>query len=76
MLALKKLLTFTLLSSLAEARFGQENSVQGIIATIGGNNRQAATLAGASISTLLAGSNACDKLRLADQVAISTTREL
>lgn len=43
--------------------------MQGIIAAIGGNNGQAATLAGQSISTLLAGSNACDKLTLADKVA-------
>jgi len=61
----------TLLSvALVEARFGQENSVQGIIAAIGGNNGQAATLAGTFISTLLAGSDACGKLRLANQVAV------
>ncbi|KAA8911659.1 hypothetical protein FN846DRAFT_756502, partial [Sphaerosporella brunnea] len=54
---------------LAAARFGQENAVQSIIASIGGNDGKAATLGGQSISTLLAGSNACDKLSLADQVA-------
>lgn len=43
--------------------FGQENAVQGIIGAIGGNNGQAATLAGASIGTLLAGANACAKVR-------------
>ncbi|KAF8470752.1 hypothetical protein BDZ91DRAFT_678048 [Kalaharituber pfeilii] len=70
MFAFKKLLTFTLLSvAFVDARFGQETAVQNVIAAIGGNNGQAATLAGQSISTLLAGSNACDKLRLADQVA-------
>lgn len=68
MFSLRALLTFTLLSiAVVEGRFGQENAVQQIIAAIGGG--EAATLAGQSISTLLAGSNACDKLRLADQVA-------
>lgn len=43
--------------------FGRENAVQGVIAAIGGNNGQAATLAGASIGTLLAGANACAKVR-------------
>ena len=47
-------------------RFGQENAVQNIIQALGGG--AASTLAGQSISTLLAGSSACDKLSLADQV--------
>ncbi|RPA92914.1 hypothetical protein L873DRAFT_1708098 [Choiromyces venosus 120613-1] len=59
----------TLLVASVRARFNQENAVQGVIAAIGGNNGQAATLAGQSIGTLLAGANACAKLALADQVA-------
>ncbi|KAI6781125.1 uncharacterized protein J7T54_002481 [Emericellopsis cladophorae] len=55
------------LSGAVEARFNQENAVQGVISSIGGG--EAATLAGASIRALLAGANACDKLTLADQVA-------
>ncbi|KAI5777996.1 hypothetical protein EDC01DRAFT_623373, partial [Geopyxis carbonaria] len=58
------------LAALTHARFGQENAVQAIIAGVaGGADGAAATLAGQSISTLLAGSNACDKLTLADEVA-------
>ncbi|KAI5848424.1 hypothetical protein DFP73DRAFT_629863 [Morchella snyderi] len=55
--------------ALAHARFGQENAVQNIISAIGGNGGAAATLAGQSIGTLLAGANACAKLSLADEVA-------
>lgn len=40
--------------------------MQGIIGAIGGNNGQAATLAGASIGTLLAGANACAKVSSPD----------
>ncbi|KAG0128104.1 hypothetical protein HOY82DRAFT_612425 [Tuber indicum] len=58
-----------LLLTSAQARFGRENEVQGVIAAIGGNDGQAATLAGESIGTLLAGVNACSKLELADRVA-------
>ncbi|KAI5803543.1 hypothetical protein DFH27DRAFT_556165 [Peziza echinospora] len=67
MFAFKSILAFTLIS-VVTARFGQENLAQGAIQALGGG--QAATLAGQSISTLLAGTNACDKLRLADQVAL------
>ncbi|KAI5782382.1 hypothetical protein DFH27DRAFT_519285 [Peziza echinospora] len=59
-----------LLPALAHARFGQENAVQNIIQALGGG--AASTLAGQSISTLLAGSSACDKLSLADQVLALT----
>ncbi|KAG0128109.1 hypothetical protein HOY82DRAFT_460591, partial [Tuber indicum] len=58
-----------LLLTSAQARFGRENEIQGVIAAIGGNDGQAAMLAGESIGTLLAGANACSKLELADRVA-------
>ncbi|KAG0644269.1 hypothetical protein HOY80DRAFT_915273 [Tuber brumale] len=58
-----------LLLTLARARLGREGEVQGVIAAIGGNDGQAATLAGESIGTLLGGANACAKLKLADRVA-------
>lgn len=48
------------LVAFAQARFGQENAAQNAIAALGGG--EAATLGGQSISTLLAGSNACDKV--------------
>lgn len=67
MFSLKNAVTVLALVAFAEARFGQENAAQGVISAIGGG--EAATLGGASISTLLAGTNACDKLSLADQVA-------
>ncbi|KAL7276074.1 hypothetical protein RUND412_000959 [Rhizina undulata] len=65
-------LVASLLLAVAQARFGQENAVQGVIAAIGGNNGEADTLAGASIGTLLAAANPCSKLSLADQVAALT----
>jgi len=60
----------SVLLATVDARFGQEDAVQATIAAVtGGAAGQAATLAGQSISTLLAGANACDKLSLADQIA-------
>jgi hypothetical protein len=47
----------------AEARFGQEGATQEIIAAVeGGEAGAAATIAGAAISDLLGGANACDKV--------------
>ncbi|KAK3313060.1 hypothetical protein B0H66DRAFT_385022 [Apodospora peruviana] len=53
-----------------EARFGREQEAQGAIGALSafGNPGAAATLAGASISTLLGGANACDKLAFADKI--------
>ncbi|KAH8816396.1 hypothetical protein F5884DRAFT_220733 [Xylogone sp. PMI_703] len=56
--------------AIAEARFGQEQvpipAIQAV--TSGGQPGQAATLAGQSVSTLLAATNACAKLQQADLI--------
>lgn len=56
--------------AIAEARFGQEQiPIPAISAvTSGGAPGQAATIAGAAVSDLLAGANACAKLQRADQI--------
>lgn len=49
----------------AEARFGQEQvPIEAISAVQGGDAGAAATIAGAAISDLLGGANACDKVCL------------
>lgn len=55
---------------LAEARFGQEQAAANAIQSLSnfGNPGEAATLAGATPGVLLAGSNACAKLQLADKI--------
>lgn len=61
---LSKPVILAALIAYAEARFGQEQETQGIIAAVqGGEAGAAATIAGASISDLLGGANACDKVR-------------
>ncbi|KAK0725185.1 hypothetical protein B0H67DRAFT_550805 [Lasiosphaeris hirsuta] len=67
-----KLVLVAGLLATAEARFGQEGSVQNLIQGLGefGNPGQAATLAGQSPGVLLAGANACAKLTLADTIVI------
>jgi hypothetical protein len=61
---LSKPVILAALIAYAEARFGQEQATQGIIAAVeGGEAGAAATIAGASISDLLGGANACDKVR-------------
>ncbi|MCJ1309374.1 hypothetical protein MMC25_003033 [Agyrium rufum] len=56
--------------AMVEARFGQEQvpvaAIQAV--TSGGGSGVAATLAGGSISTILAASNSCDKLTFADKI--------
>ncbi|OCL06429.1 hypothetical protein AOQ84DRAFT_378619 [Glonium stellatum] len=56
--------------AIAEARFGQEQipipAIQAV--TSGGAPGEADTIAGAAISDLLAGANACAKLQRADQI--------
>ncbi|OCK75527.1 hypothetical protein K432DRAFT_446651 [Lepidopterella palustris CBS 459.81] len=58
------------LVAIAEARFGQEQIPISAISSVtsGGAPGQAATIAGAAISDLLAGANACAKLQRADQI--------
>ena len=52
-----------------EARFGQENVPIAAISSVqGGAGGAAATIAGATISDLLGGANACAKLTRADQI--------
>ncbi|KAJ2894797.1 hypothetical protein MKZ38_007226 [Zalerion maritima] len=65
-----KTFTLALLVVYAEARFGQEQIPAAAIQALGdfGNPGEAATLAGQVPSALLAGSNACDKLSLADEI--------
>lgn len=53
----------------AYARFGQENvPIDAIQQVQGGNPGDAATIAGAAISDLLGGADACDKLKRGDQI--------
>ncbi|KAF4636201.1 hypothetical protein G7Y89_g1896 [Cudoniella acicularis] len=60
---------FSVLVAIAEARFGQEQvPIAAIQDAPGGSSGQAATLAGSSISTLLAAANPCDKLKQADLI--------
>ncbi|KIW38314.1 uncharacterized protein PV06_09289 [Exophiala oligosperma] len=55
--------------AIAHARFGQEQvPIPAIAAVQGGNPGDAQTIAGAAVSDLLAGTNACDKLKRADQI--------
>ncbi|OJD34306.1 uncharacterized protein BKCO1_2400029 [Diplodia corticola] len=64
----KTLLTVCL-AVLAEARFGQEQvPIQAISDVQGGAAGEAATIAGAAVSDLLGGANACDKLQRADEI--------
>ncbi|KAL1630464.1 hypothetical protein SLS56_004864 [Neofusicoccum ribis] len=57
------------LAALVEARFGQEQvPIQAISDVQGGDPGVAQTIAGAAISDLLAGANACAKLQRADQI--------
>ncbi|GME32297.1 hypothetical protein GTA08_BOTSDO07878 [Neofusicoccum parvum] len=57
------------LAALVEARFGQEQvPIQAISDVQGGDPGVAPTIAGAAISDLLAGANACAKLQRADQI--------
>lgn len=54
---------FGLLAGLASARFGQEQvPIPAISAVNGGQPGEAPTIAGAAISDLLAGPNACNKV--------------
>jgi len=63
-------LTFlTSIITLTSARFGQENiPINAIREVQGGAPGVADTIAGAAISDLLAGTNACDKLTRGDQI--------
>lgn len=66
---LSKQLALALLIAVAQARFGQEQvPIAAISAVNGGNPGEAATIAGAAISDLLAGANACDKLKRGDEI--------
>jgi len=57
------------LIAVAHARFNQEQVPIGAISAVnGGAPGAAATIAGAAISDLLAGANACDKLKRGDQI--------
>lgn len=52
-----------ILFAVAQARFGQEQiPIPAIAAVVGGEPGAAATIAGAAISDLLAGANACAKV--------------
>lgn len=61
-----KLAVVAAMLAFAEARFGQEGTVQNVISALGnfGNPGQAATLAGASPGVLLGGANACAKVSI------------
>ena len=63
-----KLAVVAALLAFAEARFGQEGSVQSTISALGnfGNPGEAATLAGGTPGVLLAGANACAKVSTRD----------
>ncbi|KAG9774613.1 hypothetical protein ABEF93_003494 [Exophiala dermatitidis] len=55
--------------AVVQARFGQEQvPIPAIAAVQGGDPGVAQTIAGAAVSDLLAGSNACDKLKRGDQI--------
>jgi hypothetical protein len=58
------LLLTLLAAAAAEARFGQEQSVAGVVSALGafGEPGQAATLAGATPGVLLAGASPCDQV--------------
>ncbi|ETI23838.1 hypothetical protein G647_05644 [Cladophialophora carrionii CBS 160.54] len=57
------------LLAVAQARFGQEQiPIPAIAAVQGGAPGAAATIAGAAVSDVLAGSNACNKLKRGDQI--------
>ena len=57
------------LLGVAQARFGQEQvPIPAIAAVQGGSPGVAQTIAGAAVSDLLAGANACAKLQRADQI--------
>jgi hypothetical protein len=59
----------TALIAVAQARFGQEQiPISAIAAVQGGDPGEAQTIAGAAVSDLLAATNACDKLKRADQI--------
>ncbi|KAH8669440.1 hypothetical protein BGZ60DRAFT_375876 [Tricladium varicosporioides] len=64
-----KAILLSVLAALTEARFGQEQlPISAISSAPGGQSGQAATLAGQSISFLLAAANPCDKLKQADLI--------
>ncbi|KIX09518.1 uncharacterized protein Z518_00598 [Rhinocladiella mackenziei CBS 650.93] len=64
-----KATAFSALIAVAYARFGQEQiPIPAIAAVQGGASGAAQTIAGAAVSDLLAGSNACDKLTRGDQI--------
>lgn len=70
---MKQALLLTVISAVfthTYARFGQENSpaIAAIRDVQGGAPGVAPTIAGAAISDLLAGTNACDKLKRSDQI--------
>ncbi|EPS38143.1 hypothetical protein H072_8163 [Dactylellina haptotyla CBS 200.50] len=59
----------SLLAALAQARFGQEQiPIPAIAAVQGGDPGEAATIAGAAVSDLLAAANPCVKLKRGDQI--------
>jgi hypothetical protein len=60
---MKSTTTLTILFAVAHARFGQEQiPIQAIADVQGGEPGAAPTIAGAAVSDLLAGSNACAKV--------------
>ncbi|KAL1837152.1 hypothetical protein VTJ49DRAFT_4198 [Mycothermus thermophilus] len=65
----KHLILLTL-ASLGQARFGQEGLIQSQIQALSnfGPPGAAGTLAGKTTQVLLGGANACDKLKLADEI--------
>lgn len=66
---LSRQVALAVLIAVAQARFGQEQvPIAAISAVNGGDAGAAATIAGAAISDLLAGSSACDKLKRGDQI--------
>lgn len=61
-------IAFTFIT-LSHARFGQEQvPISAISQVQGGQAGEAATIAGAAISDLLGGANACDKLKRGDEI--------
>ncbi|KAJ9152232.1 hypothetical protein NKR19_g4606 [Coniochaeta hoffmannii] len=75
-----KIVILAAIAAFAEARFGQEGTVQAAIQGLSafGNPGEAPTLAGQTPGVLLAGANACAKLQLADDIvtALGTDPEV
>jgi hypothetical protein len=67
-----KIAVIAALLASAEARFGQEGSIQAIISALGnfGQPGEAPTLAGATPGVLLGGANACAKVSIRKSHAI------